>query len=54
VKRLQALRESITWTGGDDLFFGGAALEYGLRVNAVQAEWARWVIGEIDRRSPRA
>jgi DNA-binding PadR family transcriptional regulator len=50
VKRLEALRKSIDWTEGDSLFFGGAALEYGLRVNAMQAVWARWVIDEIDRR----
>jgi len=50
VKRLQALRDSIDWTDGDSLFFGGAALEFGLRANAVEADWARWVIGEIDRR----
>jgi DNA-binding PadR family transcriptional regulator len=53
VKRLQALRDSIKWTDGDGLFFGGAALEYGLRANAMEADWARWVIGEIDRRRPR-
>jgi len=50
VKRLQALRDSIDWTDGDSLFFGGAALEFGLRVNAMEADWAQWVIGEIDRR----
>ena len=50
VKRLEALSDSIDWTDGDGLFFGRAALEYGLRANAMEAEWARWVIDEIDRR----
>ena len=50
VKRLQALSDSIDWTDDDGMFFGRAALEYGLRRAAMEAEWARWVIGEIDRR----
>ena len=49
VKRLEALSDSIDWTDGDGLFFGRAALEYGLRADAMEAEWARWVIDEIDR-----
>jgi DNA-binding PadR family transcriptional regulator len=53
VERLEALRESIDWTDGNSLFFGGAALEYGLRAKAMEADWARWVIGEIDRRPRR-
>ncbi len=50
VKRLQALSDSIDWTDDDDMFFGRAALEYGLRRGAMSGEWARWVIGELDRR----
>ena len=50
VKRLQALSDSIDWTDHDGMFFGRAALEYGLRLGAMEAEWARWVIGELDRR----
>ena len=50
VKRLEALKDSIDWTDGDGLFFGRAALEYGLRLGAMEAEWARWVIDEIDQR----
>jgi DNA-binding PadR family transcriptional regulator len=53
VKRLEALRDSIEWGNDDSLFFGAAALEYGLRVNAMEADWARWVIGEIDGRGQR-
>lgn len=51
VKRLEALRDSIDWTEGDSLFYGHAALEYGLRANAMEADWARWVIKGIDRRA---
>ena len=50
VKRLQALSDSIDWADGDSLFFGRAALEYGLRRYAMEAEWARWVVTEIDKR----
>jgi DNA-binding PadR family transcriptional regulator len=50
VKRLEALKDSIGWTDGEGLLVGGAALEYGLRRGAMEAEWARWVINEIDRR----
>lgn len=50
VRRLQALDASLTWTDSDTDFFGRATLEYGLRHNAMQAEWARWLIKEIDSR----
>jgi hypothetical protein len=52
VRRLTELRESLT--GGraadptDESFFGFAALDYGLRLNAMQAEWARSVIDRLD------
>jgi DNA-binding PadR family transcriptional regulator len=48
VKRLKELRDSIDRTDGDRLSYGLAALEYGLRMNAMQADWARWLVGEID------
>lgn len=51
VKRLQELRDSIDWADEvDAMFFGRAALEYGLRVNAMEAQWARWLSEEIDKR----
>ena len=50
VKRLEALSDSIGWSDGDSLFFGRAALEYGLRLGAMEGQWARWVIDELDRR----
>jgi len=51
VKRLEELCDSIDWTDGDSLFFGRAALEYGLRANAMEADWARWLINAIDKRN---
>ena len=50
VKRLKALGDSIDWSDGVRLFFGRAALEYGLRLGAMEGQWARWVIGELDKR----
>ena len=50
VKRLKALGDSIDWSDGERLFFGRAALEYGLRLGAMEGQWARWVIGELDKR----
>ena len=53
VKRLEELRDSIDWTDGDSLFFGRAALEYGLRRYAMDADWARWVVDALDKRRKR-
>lgn len=53
VKRLEALSDSIDSTEGDGLFFGRAALEYGLRLHAMEADWARWVIDELGKRSEK-
>jgi DNA-binding PadR family transcriptional regulator len=50
VSRYEELRDSIDWGDDDGLLDGGAALEYGLRWKAMEAEWARWVIAEIDAR----
>ena len=35
---------------GDGAFFGRAALEYGLRKGAMEADWARWLVKAIDKR----
>jgi DNA-binding PadR family transcriptional regulator len=51
VKRLEELRDSIDWTDGDSLFYGRAALEYGLRANAMEADWARGLVEAIDKRA---
>ena len=53
VKRLERLRASIDWTDDDGAFYGLAALEYGLRSNAMEADWANWLVREIDRRSTK-
>jgi hypothetical protein len=50
VSRLEELRDSIDWSDGDGLFYGRAALEYGLRMNAMGAEWANWLVNAIDER----
>jgi DNA-binding PadR family transcriptional regulator len=50
VTRLEELRDSVDWTGADSLFYGRAALEYGLRMNAMEADWARWLLNAIDGR----
>ncbi|MGV0851326.1 PadR family transcriptional regulator [Mycolicibacterium phlei] len=54
VARLQALRAEIASksdVGEDDgLFYGLAALDYGLRMNAMESEWARSVIDGLNSR----
>jgi DNA-binding PadR family transcriptional regulator len=50
IKRLEELRASIEWNDDAAAFYGLAALEYGLRMNAMQAEWANWLLKEIDKR----
>lgn len=50
VKRLEELRDSIEWRD-DGPDFGLAALDYGLRMNAMHAQWARSVIESIDAQS---
>jgi DNA-binding PadR family transcriptional regulator len=51
VNRLEELRDAIDWTRDDGLFYGRAALEYGLRKNAMEAEWANWLVKAIDARA---
>jgi DNA-binding PadR family transcriptional regulator len=51
VKRLEELRASVEWTDDAAAFYSLAALEYGLRLNAMQADWAKWVVKEIDERA---
>jgi DNA-binding PadR family transcriptional regulator len=50
VKRLEELRDSITWAHDDASFYGYAALEHGLRAHAMEADWARWLVRAIDER----
>lgn len=51
LQRLRSLRESLQFDDSDDSFYGYAALEYGRRFEAMQAEWARWLVAAIDNRS---
>ena len=51
VKRLKQLRDSIHWSDGEGSFYGRAALEYGLRMYAMEADWARSLVRSIDKRA---
>jgi DNA-binding PadR family transcriptional regulator len=49
--RLEHLRDSLApWGDGDAEFFGHAALEYGLRVAAMEGDWARSQVRALDER----
>ena len=50
VERLKTLEASIPWTDDVADFYGHAALEFGLRINTMQAEWASWLAGRLDER----
>jgi len=50
VKRLEELNDSIDWSDDEGSFYGRAALEYGLRLYAMEADWARWLVKAIDAR----
>lgn len=51
VKRLEELRDSIRWGDDEGSIYSQAALDYGLRLNMMQGEWARSVIRTIEARS---
>lgn len=51
VRRLEALRDQLLRDEGGADFYGGAVLEYGLRRNATDAEWARWLAATIEERN---
>lgn len=51
LKRFEGIRDSVPWADDDADFYARGALEYGLRVTAMEADWARWLIGEVDKRS---
>jgi PadR family transcriptional regulator, regulatory protein AphA len=50
-RRYELIRDTVDWSGGDEAFFGRAALENGLRFTRMQSEWASWVLAELDKRS---
>jgi DNA-binding PadR family transcriptional regulator len=51
LKRFEHIRDSVDWADDDADFYARGALEYGLRVSAMEADWARWLIAEVDNRS---
>jgi DNA-binding PadR family transcriptional regulator len=51
LKRLEDLRDSIRWSDNEADFYGRAALEYGLRIEAMEAQWARGLVKAIDKRA---
>lgn len=52
-KALEQLRDSINWDDTEADFYGGAALEFGLRRARLEADWARWVVAGIDERTKK-
>ena len=49
--RLERLRDALEpWGDSDAEFYGGAALDYGLRVAAMERDWAQSVVRGIDER----
>jgi DNA-binding PadR family transcriptional regulator len=52
MKRYAAIRDSVPWgSDSDNGPYARAALEYGLRTAAMEGEWARWAIDQIDERA---
>jgi len=50
--RLRNLRDALApWGDSDAEFYGGAALEYGLQVAAMEGDWARAQVKAIDGRT---
>ena len=50
LKHYQELRDCVDWDDDAD-FYSRTALEYGLRRAAMEAEWARWLVKAIDKRT---
>ncbi len=53
LKRLEQLSDSLDFGESDTDFYGRAALEFGLRDAAMEAEWANWLVTAIDGRSAK-
>lgn len=51
LSRYEELRDQVPWDDCPADFYARAALEYGLRSAAMEADWARWLLAEIDRRT---
>lgn len=50
IKRLKEIEAEQHWTESAADFYAHAALDYGVRVHLMQADWARWLIGRLDDR----
>jgi PadR family transcriptional regulator, regulatory protein AphA len=48
--RYEQMRDSREWSEDHRDFFGRAALESGLRFTKARADWASWVIQQLERR----
>jgi PadR family transcriptional regulator AphA len=44
------IRDAYDWSKDDEAFFAGAAPENGLRFTQMEADWATWVLDELDKR----
>ena len=49
----EQVEASPDWDQDEAYFYGRMALEYGLRLSAMEADWAHWVIDQIDARGRR-
>lgn len=49
--RYRRIRDSVPWADSPTPFYARAALEYGLRTAAMEADWARWLAAAIDQRA---
>lgn len=50
-QRYAQMRDSNVWPEDDEAFFARAALENGLRFTQMEADWASWVLDELDKRT---
>ncbi|MBI3212686.1 MAG: PadR family transcriptional regulator [Mycobacterium sp.] len=51
--RYEQIRDTVPWNDGEADFYSRAALEYGLRSAAMEAQWAQWLVSSIDQRIDR-
>ncbi len=49
-QRYVQIRDSHDWPADDEAFFARAALENGLRLTQMEADWAGWVLDELNKR----
>ena len=53
IKRLEELRDSIECSDDEGSFYGLAALEFGLRLHGMKADWATWLLSAADERDTK-